>query len=453
VRQWTSINTTTWALADDLTIKNIGSYSQFRQFENGSIFGEDGLDPLTTPPNYAYVVTVNGQPGSYNLAESTATEELQFQGRRFDGRLTYQGGGYIEWAMPLDGFQAYNTPILLSCTNPYTFQCTEKVGRAFGAEGFVGSQTLSATQYTFHDYAFYGQATFKILEQLSFTGGVRYTSDKTSGLGQILAVHYPTPNTPDFSRSLPVPLVTGGSTAEVLADRNLCNYSTSQNSHAPTWMFDLEYKPTNDVMLYAKDSRGYRQGGVNVSFYGLGDWAPEKIDTYEVGAKTTFLEPIHGTFDITGFYNNFTNQQLQLNETACTFAQLGTAQCPFIASPADGIANAGKSKIKGIEIDSSISPFHGLRLDIDYAYLSTILESVTIPSPPLGFSSVNFPSTVGGGTPLCAEEQGFVHRHLHTAAECELRPGFGRGNLHIPGSRARYRNRTAGYQTLSRSET
>ncbi len=405
VRQWTFINTTTWAASDYLTIKNIGSYSQFRQFENQSIFGESGLSPLTTPPNYAYVVTIDGQPGGYNVAESTATEELQFQGRPFDG-LTYQAGGYIEWAMPLDGFQAYNTPILLSCTNPYAFQCTDNVGKAFGAEGFVGSQSLSASQYTFHDYAFYGQSSYQITKQFSVTGGLRYTSDKTSGLGEVLAVHYPAPNEPDFSCSLPVPLVTGGTSAAILANRSLCDFRAAEDSHAITWMVDLEYKPTDDVMLYAKDSRGYRQGGINVAIYGLGNWAPEKVDTYEIGAKTTFLEPIHGTFDITAFYNNFTNQQLQLNEVACTAQQLGSPQCPFIASPASGIANAGTSKIKGLEIDSSISPFHGLRIDFDYAYLDTVLKAVTIPTPNVGFTAVNFPSAVGGPLPFAPKNKG-----------------------------------------------
>ena len=122
-------------------------------------------------------------------------------------------------------------------------------------------------------------------------------------------------------------------------------------------MIDLEYKPVDDVMLYGKYSRGYRQGDVNVSFYGLGAWNPEKVDTFEIGAKTQFDSIVRGTFNIAAFYNNFTNQQQQLNENACLVSQLGTPQCPFIPTPAAGIANAGKSKIEGVEVDSSILPF------------------------------------------------------------------------------------------------
>jgi len=404
VNQWRVINNTTWTASDELTIKNIASYAQFRQFQSFNAFGENGSSPLTAPPTIASVVGIYPAPGSDNVDESTTTEELQFQGRPFDG-LTYQAGGYLEVSLPVDGFQETISPTLLSCTDPFAYQCTDSVGQAIGRQGFVGSQTLSSTEYKFRDYAFYGQATYQILEQLSVTGGVRYTADKSSGLGQNLQVHFPEPNVPSFSCAMPPPLVTGGTSAEVMANRGLCDFSAVQNSHAPTWMFDLEYKPTSDVMLYAKDSRGYRQGSVNVSVYGLGSWAPEKVDTYELGAKTSFMEPIHGMFDITAFYNDFTNQQLMVNGVPCTPAQLGTPQCPFIPSPSSGIANAGKSTIEGIEISSSISPFHGLRIDFDYAYLDTELVSVTVPAPPLGFTAINFPSTVGGPLPFAPKNK------------------------------------------------
>src|SRR6202012_3192208 len=102
-----------------------------------------------------------------------------------------------------------------------------------------------------------------------------------------------------------------------------------------------------DLLLYAKYSRGYRQGDVNISSYGLESWKPETVNSYEVGAKTSFDGTVRGSFNIAAFYNDFTNQQLSINATACTFADeiSNPKQCPFLASPAAGIANAGKSKI------------------------------------------------------------------------------------------------------------
>jgi iron complex outermembrane receptor protein len=402
IRQWRVINTTTWTATDLLTVKNIASYSQFQETLNSSIFGESGgpgLIPIP-PGTVNYVVSVAGLPGSHNTSVQSVTEELQLQGHSSDNRLSYQSGVYYELNMPLDGLQRTEAAILLNCINPFALECTDIVGRAFGAQGFVGDSSLSSIEYWFRDLGVYSQANYKITDQLTLTGGVRYTEDESSGLGQLLTVGYPAPNTPSFRCSLPPPLVAGGTSAELQNDPSLCNYRSQQKSHAPTWTVDLEYKPVENVMVYAKQSRGYREGNVDDSTYGLGGWQPEKVDTYEIGSKTTFDSFIRGTFDIAAFYNNFTHQQLMLNAVACTVAQLGSPQCPFIPSPASGIGNAGKSRIEGVEIDTSIMPFQGMRIDFGYTYLDTKLLSVTIPAPPLGFTAIEFPASVGGPLPF-----------------------------------------------------
>ena len=402
IRQWRVINTTTWSATELLTVKNIASYSQFEELHNGNIFGESGgpgLLPIA-PGTTNYVVSVAAKPGSHNTAEQTVTEELQLQGHTGDNRLSYQSGIYVETNFPLNGFQSTEATILLNCTNLFASQCTDIVGRAFGAEGFVGSEALSSTEYHFRDLGFYAQANYKITDQLTLTAGARYTKDDSEGLSEVITANYPAANTPSYSCAFPSPLTIGGTSAAIAADHALCAYRLEQRSHAPTWTVDLEYKPVDQTMLYIKESRGYREGNVDVSQYGLDNWNPEKIDTYEIGSKTTFDRGIRGTFDIAAFYNDFTNQQLALAAVACTPLQLGTPQCPFIPSPASGIGNAGKSRIDGIEIDASILPLEGLRFDFGYTYLDTKLKSVTVPAPPVGFTAINFASTVGGPLPF-----------------------------------------------------
>ncbi len=408
IQQWRIINTTTWSATDLLTFKNIASYSRFTEVHNANIFGESGAAgaiPIA-PGTTNYVVSVAAAPGSHNTAEQTVTEEFQLQGRTGEGRLSYQTGVYSELNLPLDGFQRTEATSILNCSNPFAFQCTDIVGRAFGIEGFVGSTTMSATEYHFRDLGVYGQANYKITDQLTLTAGVRYTKDESSGLSQDLTVNYPASNTPAYSCGFVPPLTTGGTSAAIQNNPALCNYRGEQDSHAPTWMVDLEYEPIDNVMLYVKESRGYREGNVDVSEYGLGSWKPEKVDTYEIGSKTTFDGIVHGAFDIAAFYNDFTNQQLALNAIACSPAQLGSAQCPFIPAGASGIGNAGKSRIQGVEIDTSITPFpsitllRGLRLDAGYTYLDTKLLSVTVPPPPRGFTAIDFPSTIGGPLPF-----------------------------------------------------
>jgi iron complex outermembrane recepter protein len=450
IRQWRVINTTTWSATDLLTIKNIASYSQFQEVTDTNLFGESGAAGLIpiAPGSTNYIVSVAALPGSHNTSVQTVTNEIQLQGHSGDSRLTYQSGVYYELNMPLDGLQSTQGTILLNCINRIALECTDIIGRAVGAEGFVGNQAVSSTEYWFRDLGVYAQANFKITDQLTLTGGVRYTKDDSSGLGQLVTLNYPAPNTPAFRCSLPLPLVTGGTSAAIQNDPALCNYRSQENSHAPTWTFDLEYKPVDDVMVYAKESRGYREGNVDDSLYGLGSWKPEKVDTYEIGSKLTFDSFVRGTFDIAAFYNNFTDQQLQLNAVACTAAQLGSPQCPFIPAPADGIGNAGKSRITGVEIDTSITPFKGLRLDFGYTYLDTKLLSVTIPPPPLGFTAINFPASVGGPLPFSPKNKYTVTAGYTLPLDPSLGPIGVSATFTHQGSEFNSQTAAPGFQTL-----
>ena len=406
IRQWQLINTTTWTASDSLTIKNIISYAQFRQRQDQAIYGDNGYDPATGQINYA--VSVLPAPGKYNSAEATFTEELQLQGRVGDDRFVYQLGGYYEHASPLDGFQTTMSPSFVSCTDVATLQCTDARGIATsnGAggnlQGRVGSVSISRSMYHFNDVGIYAQGTYKLLDQLSLTGGIRYTWDDTRGLGESVKVNFPAPNTPSYSCVQPIGAVTGGTSAQVLADPTLCNLARESKSSRPTWLVDLEYKPTADIMTYAKYARGYRQGSVNVASYGLETWNPEQVDTYEVGVKTSLHGAVHGTFNVAAFYNDFTDQQIQAGIIACTSISL--PQCPFIPTSASGIANAGKSTIKGVEVETSLTLFKGFRVDGGYTYLDTKINSIAAPTIPLGFTTLSLPAA-GGPITLTPQNQ------------------------------------------------
>ena len=112
------------------------------------------------------------------------------------------------------------------------------------------------------------------------------------------------------------------------------------------------------------------------------------------------------------FYNDFTNQQLQLGTVSCTTADLATnpTQCPFIAPPAAGIANAGKSAIKGVEMETSLKLFKGFNFDVAYAYLDTKIKEIALGSPPIGFKALTT-APAGGRIPLTPK-----HKYSATAS-------------------------------------
>jgi iron complex outermembrane receptor protein len=137
---------------------------------------------------------------------------------------------------------------------------------------------------------------------------------------------------------------------------------------SPTWLIDLDYKPIEDVLVYGKYARGYRAGGVYAnSPSNYRTWQPEKVDSFETGFKSTFTNVVRGTFDLAAFYNDFRDQQLQVGFDAAPGVNV---------APTTGIANVGKSRIYGAEVEASIEPVKALRFTFDYTYLKTEIISI-----------------------------------------------------------------------------
>jgi iron complex outermembrane receptor protein len=473
LRQWQAINTTTWQASDTLTIKNIASYGEYRQQQSFSVYGEYGANDAvngfsTIAPGYRfyYGATANSPASRYATAQSTFVEELQFQGHTSNDRLTYQFGGYAEISNPL-GWQRTLGPNNLACRGALdSLDCYDpaRLAAPNGNGRAAGNLQDYQNRYSFRDYALFAQATYKVTDKLSLTGGFRYTWSSVSAQSMLLRGSSPsgTPGTPlvwncAFSPAVnstnadgtpaatnPAGVVQGGTSAQVRADPSRCLFNHHQSASKPTWLIDVDYKPAEDILLYAKWARGFRQGGLSANSF-FGDvWQPEKLDTYEVGLKASFHGSVNGYFNVSAFYNNFTNQQLQALVVGCPGnAQIPTppptaAQCPTGLTPSAsaGIVNAGKSTIKGLEVDASISPLRGLRFDVGYAFLDTKVSFTPIPGfpqtanipAPIGFTGIN-PRIVNGG------ELALAPRHKITVtASYKLPVSEDIGNITISGT-------------------
>jgi iron complex outermembrane receptor protein len=390
LREWQVINTTTWHESAALTIKNILSYGAFQDYLFNDLFGVNWTFPVPGNPSFPFS-EVNSRPGSAIGRSSLLTEEFQIQGGVLDQRLTYQAGVYFEDSRP-DGISGAQGPTLISCSNVFALQCTDYLGALAGRPtGFVVDNTV---QKSSTDLGVYAQANYKLTDKLKFTAGIRYTSDHSSSHGFYVDYNFPTPNTPvgfcqnTFVRSPALPIVSPSD----------CEARYTQKSSAPTWLLDLDYKPDENVLLYAKWARGYRQGDVVQNApEGYNTFKPEKLDSYEVGAKTSFNGAVRGTLDVSGFYNKFDNQQLNI----------GFSSSENLAQPTEGITNAGKSRIWGAEVEATVTPFTGFTLDGAYTYLNTKLLSITFPPTVPGSRYDTFAptSSVGDVLPLAAKNQ------------------------------------------------
>jgi iron complex outermembrane recepter protein len=394
VEQWQVINTTTWRASDTLTVKNIASYAEYREQASFSLWGDNLI--FTPFPGFDVPIrTIQLHPGfsGDNSAQSTFTEEIQFQGNSADGRLVWQAGAYLEVSKPL-GFSSGLTEIFITCNDVYTYDCTPTA---------TGAISAAQTKDSFNSKALYAQGTFDFTDQLSLTAGFRYTWDKMVSVGENMNIAVLAPGVPLFICQDATRFNGGDITIpKIVQNSSECNIQFEQSSSQPTWLIGVDYKPNDDMLLYAKYLRGYRQGGINTNNVGLEVWQPEKVDTYEVGAKLSWRGSMPGYFNIAGFYNDFTNQQLAINSVINrgpngdpNLGHRGPVDYQGKIPNAQPIVNAGQSRIWGIEIDASIRPFPGFRLDVGYAYLNTQLQSITLPETPI-YYAVLLPSAAPG---------------------------------------------------------
>ncbi|MBV1686853.1 TonB-dependent receptor [Novosphingobium sp. G106] len=411
--QFQIINTLTWTASDSLTVKNILSYGEFKGKTNLDLFGNYSLLPGVVPGTETglqvrgFAFTHNNGLTGYTNAERSMVGELQFQGHPGDGTFTWQAGGYAEINDPL-GFSGVQTASFTACTDVPSFACLPSSavgGPAFPAgtgqgtiSGGTGSYSLQKTK--FRDYALYAQASYKLTDQLTLTGGIRYTWDKMhTFLINETAVFQTVPSNVRFGCTNPtapgytgIPSPANPATFPYTFAQTLnnCQQNLEKNTSAPTWLLQADYKPIDNVMVYGKWSRGYRQGGIAI--FGpdpLQKYDKETVDTFEAGAKTSWRGALPGSFNVSGYYNNLRNQQLQLG-VACNPAKpLPPGQTTFVNCSGNAtIINAGKSRIWGIEADLNVMPFDGLRLDLAYGYINAKLLKIVIPTVPAPYNDI-----------------------------------------------------------------
>lgn len=366
--QWQVINTTTWEAADNLTIKNIFSYAEFENSLAMDIYGGYLAVGASSPAAVTSPTQVITAVGFYPEAssgrsnrQSSLVEELQFQGRSGDGNLTWQAGLYFESSRPL-GWAGAQSSTYTPCANAETFDCVVKTPNLS-----AGSLSWAQFRNSFRSMAAYAQASYDLTDSLTATGGLRYTHDKSSSRFQTETINLPAGAAP-YARCVNRAAPGFGANFPIAERFANCEQSISTTSEKPTWLVGLDFKPIDDLLLYAKYTRGYRQGSVApYSPDGEQVYKPEKVDTYELGGKMSWRGALPGAFNISAYYNDFQDQQLQIG--------LAVTNPSLTATTA--IVNVGKSRIYGLETDLAISPFTGLNLSAAYSYVNSRLLEVT----------------------------------------------------------------------------
>ncbi len=225
----------------------------------------------------------------------------------------------------------------------------------FAVPGGGGAQLWAEQDYDNDSYAVFGQATYDITEQLSLTLGARQTWDKKSQ---------------DRSRSGIVDLTTNDRFTGFGAKGYAPPDSSSDDWSKATWKAVVDYKFSDDHMVYVSYSTGFKAGGFDLNSPTvageLSSYQPETVDAWEIGTKNLFLDG-RMTLDIAAFEYDY--QDLQ------------TFRLTAFGPRTD---NAASSTIKGVEAELSLQPTDELHIDASVGYLDATYDEFVLTIPPPG---------------------------------------------------------------------
>lgn len=345
------------------------------------------------------------------------TEELTAGGLVLDDKLNYTIGVFYLNSSGEDFSAATTAPIL---------------GQALGAASPIPTglniengleRNKSAAAYT--------QGTYKILPDLNFTAGVRYTretKDLTSN-NQFQAGSYNSVN--GFVNLYPLVLnqtVFCSEPNQGIGDQ--CSGSAQTTFSKTTFLGSLDYKITDGVMAYGKFSQGFRSGGGQLRLgAGITDngkvvppFAPESVNDYEIGIKSDWFEHTL-RINLDYYYDDYKNLQK-------TFLEVVNGALNSV------VLNAATAKIQGVEFDVTYKPVSQLTLGISGAYTDPKYTKYVDPTSGLDLSSQKFQGvakmvfTVSAGynVPTNFGSMDLNLDYWHTSA-VPLQPGAGDNEL------------------------
>ncbi len=257
-----------WDVSQNLTFKSISAYRATDGFFNRDADGSPTDVTHTSNSDYEH---------------KQFSQEFQAIGSFGEGRLRYVAGLYF---FAEEG------------SDPTTVPLSEAFGTVVISDADIDNKS----------YAAYLQATYDLTDALAVTAGIRYTKDKKDFFtNQYIEVGSAGPNNPFLMfapAGLQIPLVPPNSSVE--ADFTDVSPRVS-----------VDYRVTEDLMLYASYSQGFKSGGFNLRYVaprnGVLPFDPEQVDSFEAGFK---FEGLDRRLRLNGaaFYTDYTDIQVTVFE-------------------------------------------------------------------------------------------------------------------------------------------
>jgi outer membrane receptor protein involved in Fe transport len=332
-------------LGDSLTLTSVSAYSKDKFSQYSTAFGGIATVPFANTPLTPGGLFTDPQLGASDRFENSTlvrnsgkqySQELRIQSD-FAGPLNFNLGGiYLDFKSQNEVLYLGNTTTLFA------------IAQNFGGAG-IYIDPLANPDGTGHNYynnkspyhlksaALFGEGYFQASDTLKFTLGLRYTNDRKE------------------QTSFPTLLLAPGRGFPATAPQTV-------KFEEVTGRFTVDWKATDDNLLYASVARGYKGGGFNPGATALSGvspaFAPEFVNSIEIGSKNTFADGAI-VFNATGFYYDYSGYQVSkfANQTVST----------------DNV----DATVKGFEIEAAFEPVSGLRFDSQIGYLNTNITGGT----------------------------------------------------------------------------
>ncbi|MCW2338030.1 iron complex outermembrane receptor protein [Sphingobium sp. B2D3A] len=306
LRTWEVSGSIDWKLGPDLALKSITSYQ--------SISGRYGTDFDTTP----YGINTNNITNTHHQF----TQELRLNGTSISGLLDWTLGGYYYKATSYIEGGSIIAPGAATSS-------------VFYSDDTIPARSVSG----------FAHVTAHLTDRLNLTGGIRYTDDKKDY---------------NFRRFNPFNTSQVSYTAQRLIDGAVGSYSGKRWDYRA----NIDYRLTDDLMVFAQYSTGFRGGGVNPRPFVIQQvvpFNPESLEAYEIGFKSDLLNRAV-RLNASAFINNY--KDIIFSNTAPTVVN-GVVLTPQNATP----TNAGDARFKGFEAELTVNPLRGLSFDGSVSYL------------------------------------------------------------------------------------
>jgi iron complex outermembrane receptor protein len=251
------------------------------------------------------------------------SEELRFAGKAFDDKLDFTLGAYY-------------------------FQ--QRMEQYYHVIFFGASNQRSGGILNHKTWSVFAQGDYEVMPGLFLTAGGRYTREtKRASTGR----------TSECTTALVCTFTPEGS-------KTWSNFTPKVG---------VSWKATQDVLVYASWTKGFRSGGYNIrttgarfnpanptaAFESAGPYDQEVVKALEGGIKTEFLGG-KARVNVAAFHNTFTGLQRTVNSGLVNF-----------------IANVAAATIDGAEVEATVLPFANLALTANVGYLDARYDDYILP--------------------------------------------------------------------------